>query len=73
MHCLGFTGSLASLAFAVPTSNCVDLDATACVLFASAKPDLCSDTSFSQSTCQRFCGNCRKLISYDWSVNGTEH
>ncbi|XP_052806160.1 collagen alpha-1(XIV) chain-like [Mya arenaria] len=41
-----------------PTSACQDLDSSACALFAQAKPDICSDSAFAQSSCVRFCGNC---------------
>ncbi|XP_045208537.2 collagen alpha-1(XII) chain-like [Mercenaria mercenaria] len=41
-----------------PVSSCNDLDEQACLLFQKAKPDLCSDPTFSQGTCKRFCGNC---------------
>ncbi|XP_052258699.1 uncharacterized protein LOC127863320 [Dreissena polymorpha] len=41
-----------------PQSTCRDLDAQACALFSKARPNLCTDPAFSQSTCIRFCGNC---------------
>lgn len=41
-----------------PGSSCQDLDSQACTLFQKAKPDLCSDPTFSQGTCKRFCGKC---------------
>ena len=37
---------------------CDDISTQACQLLAVSKPDLCNDTSISQTTCPRYCNKC---------------
>ncbi|KAH3692696.1 hypothetical protein DPMN_193850 [Dreissena polymorpha] len=55
---VGFLALFCACVAQYPQSSCRDLDAQACLLFSMAKPDLCNDAAFSQTTCRRFCGNC---------------
>ena len=51
------------LLLAVTCYACDDMDSSVCHRLATAKPDMCNDTCFA-SICQRFCGQCRKYLTY---------
>jgi len=58
-YCLCVSTLLFGLTYCqTASSSCQDVDTHSCQVFYSTKPDICNETTFSQTMCKRFCGNC---------------